>query len=256
VNDLKLALLIPDTHRPFHHKKAYDLMINVATFLPINEIVIMGDYADFYSVSSHAKSPDVFNMLKDEVESVNEGLDELDELFPEAKKVYLEGNHEYRLERYLVDKAPALFGITSMQHLLKLDQRPNWIYVPYGPSQLYNVLNSHLHARHEPLSNSTKATAQRAMLSLTFGHVHSIEENHVVSLDGKNHVSFCGGWLGNKRFDKVFSYVKNYWQWQLGFVLVYVNPVTGFFYHQKIHILEDETTLSCVVNGKLFKCNK
>lgn len=247
---LKCALIIPDTHRPFHDKRAYNLMLEVATSQKIDEVVILGDYADFYSVSSHAKDPRVFHMLEDELVDVLAGLNEIDVLFKNAKKVFLFGNHEFRFERYLVDKAPALFGVTSLEHLFEINRRPNWLTVPYGPNQKYSVLGSKLTARHEPLAPTAKGTASRALCSLVYGHIHRIEESHLVGLDGTNHVCFSVGWLGDKRQDQVFSYVKNYHQWQLGFGLVYVDSSTGYFYHQKIHILDNYT---CVVNGKKYK---
>lgn len=246
---LKVGLLIPDTHRPYHDRLAYKLMIKVAKDISPDEIVILGDYADFYSVMSHQKDPRVMNMLIDEVEDVNAGLDELDDLFPRAKKIFIEGNHCYRLERYLSDRAPALFGITSTEHLLNINRRSNWKFVGYGPNQRHKVLNSYLTARHEPLASSAKATASKALCSLVYGHIHRIEESHLVGLDGSNHVCFSVGWLGDKKQDKIFSYVKGHHQWQLGFGIVYVDEKTGYFYHTKVHIMDD---YSCVVNGKKY----
>jgi hypothetical protein len=72
-------------------------------------------------------------------------------------------------------------------------------------------------------------------------------------MDGTNHVAFSVGWLGDKNQDLIFNYVKNHHQWQLGFGLVYVNEKTRYFYHQKIHILEQGNKYSCVVNGKLYE---
>lgn len=227
-------------------------MLSVAMSLKIDEIVILGDYADFYSVSSHPKDPRIASNLMTEVEDVNIGLDELDRLFPSARKVFIEGNHEYRLERFLFDRCPALFGVTEVKTLFNLDQRPKWRFIPYGPNQLYRVANSHLYARHEPLGSSAKATAAKALCSLIYGHIHRIEESHIVGLDGTNHVAMSCGWLGDKRKDEVFGYVKGHHQWQMGFGLAYVEPGSGLFYHQKVHILEAKGKLSCCVNGKMY----
>lgn len=246
---LKCALIIPDTHRPFHDKKAYNLMLEAASGVGVDEVVILGDYADFYSVSSHSRDPRIFNMLQDEVVDVLAGLEEIDQVFKGAQKVYIEGNHEYRLERYLTDKAPALFGITSTIDVLHLRERPGWRFLSYEPDQSYNVLGSKLVARHEPPGSSAKLAATKALCSVTYGHIHRIEESHIVGLDGTNHVAFSVGWLGNKNTN-VFKYVKGHWQWQLGFGLVWVDTSNGFFYHQKIHILDNYT---CVVNGQKFK---
>lgn len=252
---LKLALLIPDTHRPFHDRRAYKLMISVAEFFydqgVLSEICILGDYADIYYLNGHGpKDPAIITTLVHEIEDINDGLDELDRLFPKAKKKYIQGNHEYRFERYIQNKCPELFGITQFDHLIKIPQRSNWSYINYGPNQSYQVLGSKLTARHEPLASSAKATASKALCSLVYGHIHRIEESHLVGLDGTNHVCFSVGWLGDKRNDKIFGYVKSHHQWQLGFGLVFVDPKTGYFYHQKVHILDNYT---CVVNGKIFK---
>lgn len=251
-----VVLLIPDTHRPYHDKRAYDLMIKVYSDIYERykkahfEIVILGDYADFYSVSSHAKDPRVLTMLQEEVADVNKGLDQLDELYPDAKKVFIEGNHEFRLERYLCDKAPALFGITSTRLLLKFDTRPNWAFSSYAPNQQVRIAGSKLKARHEPLSSSAKATASKALCSLVYGHIHRIEESHLVGLGDENHVCFSVGWLGDKNKDQIFSYVKGHHQWQLGFGLVLVDNDTKYFYHDKIHILDNYT---CMAFGKLYR---
>lgn len=247
--DLKLALIIPDCHIPFEDKKAYDLMVKVAIELQPDEIVILGDYADFYSVMSHQKDPTVFSMLKEEIEAVNDRLDDLDFLFPKANKVFIEGNHEYRLERYLLSAAPALFGVTETKTLLNLNRRPRWKFREYGPNQSHQVLSSYLTARHEPLASSAKATASKALCSLVYGHIHRIEESHLVGLHGDNHVCFSVGWLGDKRKDKVFGYTKGHAQWQLGFGLAYVDPKSRLFFHQKIHIID----YKCVVNGVMYR---
>lgn len=255
---LDISVLIPDCHRPYHDRRAYKLMIQVMRFLYklgcLKEIVILGDYADIYCLHGHgSKDPRVYNMLVDEIEDVNKGLDELDKLFPKAKKIYIQGNHEFRFERYLLSNCPELFGITEFKSLIKMHERPNWKYIYYSPNQSYKVLGSKLTARHEPLGSSAKATATKALCSLTYGHIHRIEESHIVGLDGTNHVCFSVGWLGDKRNDKIFSYVKSHHQWQLGFGIVFVDPKTKYFYHQKIHILDNYT---CVFNGKIFKAQK
>ena len=78
-------------------------MMKAAQDLNPDEICILGDFADFYSVSSHSKDPRIFNLLVDEVSAVCNRLDEIDKLFPKAKKVFLEGNHENRLNNILIN---------------------------------------------------------------------------------------------------------------------------------------------------------
>jgi UDP-2,3-diacylglucosamine pyrophosphatase LpxH len=249
---MKTALIIPDCHIPYEDKKAYSLMLKAAIDINPDEIVILGDFADFYAVNSHGKHPLLMHTLLEEVEHVKYRLDELDRLFPNAKKVFLEGNHEYRLERYIQNVAPGLFGVTETENILALSGRPNWKFHAYGPNQCHNVLGSFLKARHEPIGNNAKITAQRAMCSLVFGHVHRFEMSHVVGLAGDNHIAFCVGWLGDKRKDKVFGYVKNHAQWDLGFGVVHVDTKTRIFHAQMVNVINNKGEYSCVVNGKRY----
>lgn len=251
---LKLALLIPDCHRPWHDKRAYSLMIQVAKHLKPDGIYIMGDYADTYNLSGHGpKDPRIIETLKDEVDDVNAGLDELDKLFPYAKKYYISGNHEFRMARYIQNRCPEIFGFVDCVELFKINQRKNWTWINYGPTQKTRVLESKLFIRHEPIGSSAKATASKALCSIAWGHTHKIEESHITGLNGEEHVAFSCGWLGQKKADEIFGYCKSHQQWQLGFGLVYVDPVTKNFYHQIIHILDNYT---CVAGGRIFKYEK
>jgi len=248
---VKCALLWPDTHIPFQHVRACKLALTIAMDIGIDELYVMGDLADFYYISGHGpKHPGMGGHLKDEVAAVNSGLDTFDKLFPGIHKYFIQGNHEFRFERYIQNRAPELFGLLDCQSLFNIFKRPGWRWVSYGPNQKQRVLNSHLWLRHEPLGASAKLTATRGLCSMVYGHIHRIEESHIVGLDGTNHVAFSVGWLGDKRKDEVFGYVKGHHQWQLGFGLVYVDDETGCFYHQKVHILDNMT--ACV-NGKLYR---
>lgn len=252
---LKRALLIPDTHRPYHDKKAYALMLRVARDFKPQEIYLLGDYADFYSVTAHQKDPKLVNMLQDELVDVRQGLSQLVKLFPRTKIKYILGNHEHRLFRYLVSKAPELLDSLNIESMLVPDspkfarERGAIEFIQYNPAQRTSVMKSRLYARHEPLGASPKATISKSLCSLVYGHIHRIEETYAVGMNGKPITAFSVGWLGNKH-SNAFNYVKAHHQWQLGFGLVYVNPKTKDFYHNKIHILDN---YSCVVNGKLYK---
>jgi UDP-2,3-diacylglucosamine pyrophosphatase LpxH len=244
------ALIIPDTHLPYEDKPAYNLMLKVGKILAPDEIVILGDYLDCLPVTAHPKDPDSDSLIVNEIDYANNKLDELDSLFPKAKKVFLFGNHEFRIERYIRDNAPALFGTIKLEKLLKLDKRKNWKHLDYNYHQSYKILNSYLYARHEPFGANPKACAQRAMTSIVYGHVHQIEEAQVASGTNRNlkHVAFCPGWLGNTK-DKAFNYLKGNPNWSLGFGIVYVDSKTKQFSHQIIRIIDGKAFF----NGKIIK---
>jgi hypothetical protein len=230
INDeVRRALIIPDCHIPYHDNTAYSLMLRVAEMAAVSEIVILGDYADFYSVSSHAKDPNFSSALSDELDHVNAYLDELDERFPTASKVYIEGNHEHRLQRFINSRAPELNGLTRVESLLRLDTRDNWSFINYEPSQLYSVLGSKLFARHEPYAGST----------------HRIQESQIVYASGENHRGISCGWLGDVT-SSVFNYVPSLHQWAHGFSIVDVLP-DGTFFNNMIHIIDGKCSYGGVI---------
>lgn len=245
---MKKALIIPDCHIPAEDKKAYNLMLEVATSDQIDEIVILGDFADFYGVNSHGKDPRIDVKLAREIDQVNERLDELQMLFPEAGIQYAEGNHEYRLERYLMREAPEIFELVELKKLLKIEERGiKWH--EYGPTQLGQVLGSNLYFRHEPLGGSEHVAAdsvKKAGASIIFGHTHRIQEHQIVDINGNYHRGISAGWMGNKHH-KSMNYVKSHHQWAMGFAVVTVLPSKDFFVDMK-HIINYKV----LHNGKIY----
>ena len=126
---LEPLLICPDTHVPYHDVRAWELMLRVGKAIKPTHLVCIGDLLDFYSVSSHSKSPERALKLADELEAGNAALDQLDALGATEKK-FIAGNHCDRLTRYLQDKAPELFDVIGIPELLKLEER-GWEYTPY-----------------------------------------------------------------------------------------------------------------------------
>lgn len=249
---IRRALVIPDCHVPYHNKKAIDIVLQMAKDTEgLSEIVILGDFADFYAVNSHGKHPGLMHVLQKEVDGVHEVLDLIDKEFPDVRKIYLEGNHEYRFERYLYQNAPALFGVTQWDLLFKLNERPNWKPVHYGPMQYYRVLGSSLFARHEPYSmSSAKASLAACSANLVYGHIHRREYAIARQPDGRRVVNFSPGWLGDMRKKEVFGYVKRPPLWELGAAFVSVEGRSNDFDFQ---IVELDERGRGFYNGRYYK---
>lgn len=222
-------------------------MLEAAVNFGVDEVVILGDYADFYAVSRHQKHPKVDILLQQEVDSVRQGLDEIDRLFPRAMKVFVEGNHEKRLESYLIEKAPALFGLTEVKYLFELNQRPLWSFVPFGRDQKHKVLELELYAFHRPKASSAKLNTQRVLSSSIYGDIHKIERAHAVGIDGRHYSSVCPGWLGDVS-SQVFDYMPATPQWQLGFAFVTHDLASNEFFIDTFEIKNNRA----IVYGKVF----
>src|SRR5262249_28538950 len=112
-----------------HSERAWKLVMKAARQFQPDTVVHMGDLADFYSVSAHSKDPNRVGLLEQELGIVQKMRGDLDRL-KHKSKIFIEGNHEQRLIRYLQDKAPELMGLISLDELLKLSAN-GWEHVPY-----------------------------------------------------------------------------------------------------------------------------
>jgi hypothetical protein len=205
----------------------------------------MGDFPDFYSVSSHSKSPNRALKLDEELATTNSMLDELDALKADVR-IYLGGNHEDRLERYLRDKAPELHPLITIPSVLRLEER-GWEYVPYKESTKVGAV----HFTHD-VGSAGKYNVYRAMdmfqSSVVTGHTHRLAYLVEGDAGGKPQVSAQFGWLGDVEQVDYLAKVQAKRNWALGFGIGYLNPESSLVYLVPVPIVEK----TCVVNGVLY----
>ena len=106
----KKMLIISDIHCPYHDIEALTECYKYAKKQHIDSILLNGDTFDFYRLSKFMQDPMKVN-LKEELEIGQKFLDSLQNTFKRCKIYFKVGNHEARLESYLKQKAPELFGL-------------------------------------------------------------------------------------------------------------------------------------------------
>ena len=243
-NRLKKILIIPDCHFPYHDKRSWSLMLKAARGFKPDSILIQGDFADFYSVSSHSKSPDRVNKLHSEVESVNKALDQLDSLGAK-QKFFLAGNHEDRLRRYLEDKAPELFGLVEIPELFNLKKR-KWHYTPYKSDLKMGKLNA-THDVGKAGKTAIISSLGTYQSNIVTGHTHRICMMVEGNAQGKSHVGASFGWLGDSKKVDYMHRVNVARDWAQGFGVAYMEP-NGNVHIVPIVIVDGK----CVVEGVLY----
>jgi predicted phosphodiesterase len=242
---LKKILIVSDAHHPYVDKKAWALLLKVGADIKPDVILTQGDFADFYSVSSHSKDPSRMTRFEDEIESVNKALDQLDALGAKEKH-FIAGNHCDRLQRYLNDKAPELDGLVSVPQLFRLKKR-GWKYTPYKDSVKIGKLN----ATHD-VGTAGKTAVFSALSTfqhnIVIGHVHRVSFHVEGNATGEAHVGASFGWLGDKNSVDYMHRVKVNRDWAHGFGVAYLEP-NGNVHIQPVVIVD----YKCVVGGKLYK---
>lgn len=224
--------VLNDIHFPFQgpaYYKALDIMRGTHN---LTHIYLNGDIAEIESVSSHPKNPGAQRALKAELDYVNQKFDQIGSMFPGVPVTLIEGNHCYRVFRYIRDVAPEMWGLVHLPELFRFPEREAWTFVPYGPTQWVRCGETRdLWLRHEPLGGGVshaKATAEKAYVSLLYGHTHQFQQ-----FTAKKHgpkpflvtATSCG-WLGDITKD-CFDYRGSKDNWVSGFTLVECNELTG-----------------------------
>lgn len=245
---LHRVLAIPDTHAPFHDKLALGLVMDVAKEFKPDTLVILGDFFDFYSVSRHDKNPlRDYKLFYDELKEGRAVLDDVIDTVNAKKVVFLQGNHERRLETYIAANCPKLAGIFNSMEILGLPNKV--IYRPYGQENYYKIGN--LVFTHGARAGESPAASmvKKHRCSVLFGHCHRIQEFHITNLHGNDFVGLSPGWLGDER--KAAEYILDVSDWSKGFALTHHKP-NGSFYHQLVQIHGKGVRRDCFFNGVEF----
>jgi len=233
---------VPDLHAPYHDRRATALMFDAIECFQPDVVVVMGDFLDCMAVSHFAKDPSRMLKFEEEIKTAKELLDRIEA----DRKIYVAGNHEDRLRRYLLDKAPELLPFNSIPKLLGLEKR-GWEYIPYKDSTKIG----RLHITHD-VGSAGRYNVYRALdafqASVVTGHTHRL--GYVVEGDalGKAQVSVQFGWLGDIEATDYMHRVNARRNWALGFGTGIHDTATGYVYLRPHPIVN----YSCEVDGTIL----
>lgn len=117
------VLVLSDLHVPYHNEMAIKAAIEYGISHEADTVFINGDLMDFHRISRFLKDPRSRN-LNEELEAGRQMLTMIRVAFPNAAIYYKLGNHDERLEHYLILKAPELLGCTefTVEFLLRCNE--------------------------------------------------------------------------------------------------------------------------------------
>lgn len=179
---MKSYLVIPDLHIPYQCQLYMKLIIKILKFYPFSGIVQLGDALDFWQLSTYDKDPCRRNTIGDDISEWNETLVKWASLLPRNEEIHLlEGNHEFRLHRYVARHARDLHEIVRpMPDLLRLKERNASGHVKFAwhPYQKWNslmlgdcvLLHGFYFNQHTAMTNLKKYRC-----STVSGHTHRVQ---------------------------------------------------------------------------------
>lgn len=221
------TVFISDVHYPFEDEAALHAVYDLIEDLQPEEVVLIGDLVDFYDVSRFSKDPKRIGNLQVEINEAKSGLKRLREIVPDSKIYYIEGNHERRLEKYLMENPElASLDALSVENLLGLkeldidyyplgrDLKLGKYWIIHGDEDSGGKLSQYS-------AGSAKATTEKFGTSIIMGHSHRLGSFYKTLYDGEILEAYEIGCLSTD-----LDYIHNA-NWQRGIGLMERNGDTG-----------------------------
>lgn len=248
---------------PIHDETALAIALEIIIQAKPKQIILLGDNLDLPDFSTkYRKTPAFQQTTQEAIDFATTYCAKLRANAPQAQIVWIGGNHEERLQNYIVDNAIAAFGIKrgnslpsdfpvmSVPYLCRLDQL-NIEYKSGYPSGVHWI-TPRLRAIHGYYAVSGGSTAHKYLntekASTIYGHVHRREwaERSRDDYDGaKTILAASPGCLA--RVDGVVPSTKQgvdvdgrplrrIEDWQQGIAVVPYSEETGEFVYEQIAI--------------------
>jgi predicted phosphodiesterase len=204
---LHTTLILPDVHVPFHNARLMGKVLKLARDIRPDQVVILGDFLDLYSISSHNKgSLERLSKMKlsDEYKAGWKLMEQVNASCGSAsQKDYIYGNHEDRFNRYKSDGDNAKTGdaLERPEEALRLAENDWDVHLNWMEDSV--KIGNHLELMHG--FNTCKHAAAKHLEdvegSVVFSHTHRFQ----IYATGK-HMAVNLGFLGD-RDSEGFSYM-------------------------------------------------
>lgn len=229
-----MVVVANDFHVPFHDEAALALFRRFLRRERPDWLILNGDFTDFWEISRFDLTPRGGKGLREEIRMGARILRSFRRLLPRARITWIEGNHEFRLRRFLIQNARELYGLPglSVPELFGLERlRIEYAachpaaskftdnFVRVGPLYVGHWDKVALHGGY-----AAKNLVETRGVSVLQGHTHRFGAHARTTVDGRV-------LLGIENFSmcrREASYVAHP-NWQLGFSVVYVERGAGRF---------------------------
>lgn len=221
-------LVVSDIHIPYHDGEAMEAAFGYALEHGIEDVYINGDLVDFYQLSRFDKDPNAVS-IHEELRILGEFFVWLREQF-KGRIWWKYGNHEDRFDRYMMAKAPELFGVPGIS-IAELAKVSDYGIEVIGSRKLckmgrLNVIHGHEfgESTFSPV-NPARGMFMRAKCSTLAGHNHQKSEHNENNLNGDEMACWSTGCLCDLRpAYRPFAFTK----WDHGFAVVTVEGDGSF----------------------------
>lgn len=184
----KVMIAFGDIHIPNHNPQAVEVFCRVVEHIKPDLAVCLGDLLDCGQFSSHPPTYGVPETnYQEDLAKANALLDRVQAA--SGRLVMVEGNHEYRLDRWAAATSEGRGAYSMLAPRLQLSRgREKFTYVPYGSATArypHYAINSRIIAVHG-WSYARNATKDHLKISqgksIIHGHTHRVDSSIIQNI--------------------------------------------------------------------------
>jgi UDP-2,3-diacylglucosamine pyrophosphatase LpxH len=232
------SIFLSDLHVPFEQKKSLKVVDSFMSWFKPDKIYLMGDIVDFYAVSSFDKDPERITSLQEDINKAHKILKGIRACNPKADIMYIEGNHEHRLQKYLW-KHPEISSLDalSITNLLMLTELKIAYVNQFESFKYHKFLVEHGSVVRQQSAYTARAMLEKRGMSGISGHTHRMGAHYLTNMSG-SYAWFENGCL----CDLHPEYVVGQPNWMNGFSIGYFRKQGNRFNIEQIPIVDNHAS--------------
>lgn len=243
---METTVVINDLQMPFHDRLVLALILDFISRIDPDRVILNGDIVDCYTISNYATNPMRPEDLEAEIQLAGILMSRLAGV---PEKIWIGGNHEDRLRRYIWSKARELGHLTSLDFPVLFDlEQYGFQWYPYGQHvRLGKLLVTHGSIVRNHSGASGRAHFEKYGVSTLIGHTHRLGIYYKTQL-GSPHAAYENGCLCNLEPEYVSDP-----DWQQGFCIVRHDPQSGLFCVEQIPVFRSNGVPTFMYQGELVE---
>lgn len=171
---------LADIHFPFENKAALEVVYQLIKHVQPDVIVVGSDAADFALISTFAQDPDLNEETSDVLDEFDEHwtpfIHRVHEAAPLATLVYIWGNHERRIKKFLAERAPKFRKRILRDYVDIVRVGGRVLYLGFVDAVRMGPLVVQHGVRTGPTAAKMQASDGGFQTSIMSGHVHTPSE--------------------------------------------------------------------------------
>ena len=251
----EFLVVLGDSQLPFANEILTELSHSFLQDTKPDGLIYIGDLIDFDNLSRFTPKPDFESTAQQGIEIGYKTLRDLKDsagLKNGDKLIFLEGNHEFRLQKALLDRLPQLFGIKKadvgseersvlhLSNLMRFDEI-GWHWASERadsyPHAEYSITDdlvaTHGYVVRQKAGMSALASLDKMESSIIMGHTHRLAITHHTRWRKSEPKLYSAIETGTLADLSGLGYSKNP-DWQGGFVTLEINNKTGSFHPELV----------------------